>query len=32
MRFMTLYRYYRFIGMSFVDSVKTAYQLRHKGR
>lgn len=30
MRFLSLYRYYRFIGMSVVDSIRFAYQLRAK--
>lgn len=30
MRFLALYRYYRFIGMSMLDSVRFAYQLRAK--
>ena len=30
MRFLSLYRHYRFIGMSVVDSIRFAYQLRAK--
>lgn len=30
MRFMPLYRYYRFIGMSWWDAVRIAYQLRRR--
>lgn len=28
MRFFALYRYYRFIGMSVLDAVRYAFQLR----
>jgi len=28
--FRTLYRYYRFIGMSVIDSITTAYKFRRK--
>jgi hypothetical protein len=28
MRFLTLYRYYRFIGMSVIDAARHAYHLR----
>lgn len=30
MPFLTLYRYYRFLNMSVLDSVRFAYQLRRR--
>lgn len=30
MRFLTLYRYYRFLGMSMLDAARHAYQLRSR--
>ena len=30
MRFMPLYRYYRFIGMNVWDAVRTAHQMRRR--
>lgn len=30
MSFLTLYRYYRFIGMSMLDAARLAYRLRAK--
>lgn len=32
MSFMSLYRYYRFIGLSIFDSAKFAYKQRRQGR
>lgn len=30
MRFLTLYRYYRFLNMSMFDAARLAYQLRRR--